>query len=200
MTNAHWPHRRFRVAAYLALTVLASGCQWLFPPSAPPAPTPSQSAVLDASKDYDIGPEHSPIVQNDPAFPGPTAPDAAAPTIITIATMTLKPSHTRGSRRLLARITSNRDYPLLGVYEGQNFVWRNTWDSTAVSAPAWINTVTSTSPGKPDHTLTRDNRSTRYPPFDAAHQPSLFRLTVRSIAFVVCLDDPMCGTGHCGNF
>jgi hypothetical protein len=197
MTIPHRSRRSSRITASLALALLASGCLWF---GQGPAPTASQSAVLNASNDYDIGQERAAMVENDPAFPGPTSPDAAAPTTITIATMTLKPSRAHGSRRLLARITSDKDYPLLGIYTGQNFVWRNSWDTTAVSAPAWINTVTPAAPGKPDHVLTRDPRPNRYPAYDAAHQPSLHKLTVRSVVYIVCLDDPMCGTGHCGNY
>lgn len=198
MRITHTSRRMLRLVPFLAFTLLASGCRWFFPPR--PVATASQSAVVDALKNYDIGEERLPTVENDPAFQGPTAANAAAPTTITIATMTLKPSGARGSRRFLARITSNKDYPLLGIYEGQNFVWRNTWDSTVVSAPTWINTITPAALGKDDHVLTRDPRPSRYPVYGGAHEPSMYKLIVRSIALVVCLDDPMCSTGHCGYY
>jgi hypothetical protein len=135
----------------------------------------------------------------DPNFPGPTVSNDEAPTM-TIATLKLKPGRPRGARRLLARITSDKDYAPMGIAKGQNFVWRNSWDSTAVAAATWVNTLTPARAGRPDHVLTRDPRLNRYPPVGVPHEPHLLKLTVRSIAFVACLDDPICGTGHCGNF
>jgi hypothetical protein len=199
MTLAHRSIVTPRVAVCAALlVVLASGChqiESLFGRGR----TATQSAILDAQDDYDVGPERPAIAENDPGFPGPTAPDAAAPAVITIATMRLKPGRPRGPSQLLARISSDRDYPPLGVVAGRNIVWRNSWDSTAVAAARWINTLTPAKGGKPDHVLTRDPRLNRYPA-TIPHQPRLLKLTVRSIGFIVCLDDPACGSGHCGHY
>lgn len=187
------------VAAAVVLTVLFSGCRWidrLFGRGQ----TTSQAFVLEAAKDYDVGPERGAITETDRGFPGPTAPDTAAPGTITIATMTLKSGRPRGSRQLLARITSDKDYPLMGIVEGQNYIWRNTWDSTAVAAATWVNTLTPAKYGKPDHVLTHDSRLNRYPAVESPHQPRLLKLIVNSIAFVACLDDPGCTSGHCGYY
>lgn len=183
------------VACGVLLIAAAAGCSHLLGH----VRTATQSAILEAQNDYDVGSERPPVAENDPIFAGPTAPDAAAPAVITIATMTLKPGHPRGPRQLLARITSDRDYAPLGIAAGQNFVWRNSWDSSTVAAARWANTITPASAGRPDHVLTRDPRLNRYPA-TIPHQPRLLKLAVRSIGFIVCLDDPMCSTGHCGYF
>lgn len=198
MTLAHRSLSTSRWIPYVALlVVLTSSCK----KELDLLPTPSQITVLDAQDDYDAGPERAPATEADTLVPGMTLqPDDDAPTM-TIATLTLKPGRVRRSRRLLARITSNKDYAPMGIAKGQNLVWRDTWDSTAVAAAAWHSVLTPTTrPGRPDHVLVRDPRPNRYPPSVVPHQPRLIRLTIRSFAFVLCLDDPMCPTGHCGNF
>jgi hypothetical protein len=198
MTLAHRSVLKSRVVACaILLTVLFSGCRWIDRLLGRPTVTITQPLIVEAAKDYDVGPERPAITETDRTFPGPTAPDTAAPTTITIATMTLKSGRPRGPRQLMARITSNKAYPLMGIVEGQNFVWRNTWDSTAVAS---VNTLTPARPGEPDHVLTRDSRSNRYPAVNPPHQPRLLKLLVNSFAFVACLDDPGCGTGHCGYY
>jgi hypothetical protein len=181
------------IACAVLLTVLVSGCSWIERLFGRPQIT--QPLIVEAAKDYDVGPERPATPETDRTFPGPTAPDSAAPTSITIASMTLKPGRPRGPRQLMARITSDKAYPLMGIVEGQNFIWRNTWDSTDVAS---VNTLTPAKAGAPDHVLTRDYRPNRYPAVDRPHRPRLLKLTVNSIAFVACLDDPGCGTGHCG--
>jgi hypothetical protein len=196
MTLAHRSVLNSRVVACaILLTALFSGCRWIDRLLGRPTATASQASIFDAAKDYDVGPERPAVEETDRAFTGPTAPDTAAPTSISIATMTLKPGRPRGPRQLLARITSNKAYSLMGITEGQNFVWRSTWDSSAVAS---VNTLTPGKAGAPDHVLTRDSRPNRYLPVGTPHQPRLLKLLVNSFAFVACLDDPGCGTGHCG--
>lgn len=185
------------LACAVLLVTLASGCN-LINRALGRGLTDSQAAIREVENDYDVGPERPAITENDPDYQGPTAPDTAAPGTITIATMRLKQGRPRGSRQLLARITSDKDYPLMGIVEGQNFVWRNTWDSTAVAAATWVNTLTPAKVGSPDHVLSRDPRLNRYPALVTPHQPRLLKLVVNSFAFIACLDDPACGTGHCG--
>jgi hypothetical protein len=198
MTLAHRSLSNSRVVVHVALlAVLASGCNKVT--SGGTAPTPTQSAIQDVQSDYSVGPERPVVLDTDPGFRGQTIDDAAAPTM-TIATLTLRPGRPRGTRQFLARITSDRDYVPLGIYEGRNYVWRNTWDSTAVAAANWVNAITPARRGRPDYRLTRDPRRDRYRPFGARHEPSLWKVTVRSVAFIVCLDDPACPTGHCGHF
>ena len=160
--------------------------------------TATQSAVLAAKDDYDEGPERPMETADDPNFPGQTVSDDDAP-VMKIRTLTLKQGHSHGPKRLFARIHSDKNYPLMGIHAGQNIVWRDSWDSTAVASATWKNTVTPEEPGEPDHVLTRDSRLNQYPAV-VAHQPRVIKLKVRSVAFVVCLEDPMCGTGHCGHY
>lgn len=158
--------------------------------------TASQAAVLADKDDYDEGPERPMETENDPTFPGPTIPDDQAP-VMTIKTLKLKSGHAPGSRRLMARIHSDRDYPPMGIHDGWNVVWRDTWDTTVVASATWTTTVTPETPGEPDHVLTRDSRTDRYPAV-ANHEPRVIKLKVHSVAFVACFEDPACNTGHCG--
>ena len=165
-----------------------------------PEPTPSQLAIRpQAQNDYDFGPERPAIDMTDSTFPGSSVPDSAAPRM-TASTMTLKTGHARSTRRLLARITSSRDYPPMGIYAGVNYVWRNTWDTTSVAAARWTNIITPDATGRPDKRLVRDARLDRFPITLGLHEPSVVRLRVNSYAFEVCLDDPVCPSGHCGYY
>jgi hypothetical protein len=195
-----------RLAVVSLVAVSFVGCRSLFFPRGEPDPggiserTTTQALILsEANRDYDFGPELPAVSRIDRTFPGPTAPDSAAPTM-TMAVMTLKAGVARPPQRIIARITSDRDYPLMGIYEGVNFVWRNTWDSTAVAAATWENRVTSDNPGLPDHVLVRDARLNQFPPTGTQHTPSILKLSVNSIAFEACLDDPVCPSGHCGYY
>jgi hypothetical protein len=152
------------------------------------APTPTQVALLsEAQLDYDVAPtERPPKDTTDRAFPpGHSVPDDDAPNM-TIATMTLKPGHPPARLKLIARITSNRDFAPMGIQRGMNYVWRDT-----LTRAAWI-----TPRSGPDHHLVET------PGYQFAsrpeHQPSLLRVAVNSFAFVLCLDD--CPTGHCGMY
>jgi hypothetical protein len=193
MTPTHRSRPTSRLIPCLALlallALLASSCASL---------TTSQVAVSNALDDYDVGPDRPPTTETDTGFRGPTVQDA--PPHMTIATLTLKPGRPRGTRQLMALIKSDEAYAPMGIAEGENVVWRDTWDSTAVAAERWINVVTPRKRGKPDHTLRRDPRRDRYPALSVPHQPRLIVLSVRSFALIACLDDPSCGTGHCGHY
>lgn len=189
---------RFAVVPLLAL--LAIGCRSQFEPRPPESPpTPTQIAVLLAADDYDSGPERPAIDTIDRGFTGPTVPDNLAPNM-TIATMTLRPGRPEGRRRLLARITSDGDYPPMGIRRGMNFVWRDTWANSLAAAQTWTNWVTPSRAGEPSHRLVRDPRLDRFANVAGHHTPNLLKLRVNSTGFLVCLGDPACPSGHCGNF
>jgi hypothetical protein len=195
-----------RVVLVLLIAMLPLGCRSLFfPPGYPdearsPAFTTTQAIILEEARtDYDFGPERPAVDRVDRSFPGPTVPDSMAPDM-SMAMATLKAGRTRPPRRIIARITSNRDYPLMGIHEGANYIWRDTWDTTTVAAATWINRVTSAKRGEPDHQLVRDPRLDQFPPVVTQHTPSILKLTVNSIAFEACLDDPACPSGHCGYY
>jgi len=193
-----WTFRGIAAVPLVALLFVA--CKGQFYPYGYPGRTTAQAVLLEeAQNDYDFGPERAQIDTADSSFPGPSVDDTLAPNM-TIASMTLKPGRARPPRRLLARLSSDRDYPAMGIYAGVNFVWRDTWDTTAVAAATWRNRVTSSRPGHPDHDLVRDSRLDRFPSTLGLHRPSVLRLRVNSIAFELCLDDPACPSGHCGYF
>jgi hypothetical protein len=151
--------------------------------------------MREAVTEYDIGPERPPLAIRDTAFPGPSTDGETAPQM-TIATLRLKARHSRPSgHQLIARIKSNGNYPAMGIHTGLNFIWRNSWDSTA--AARWVTKVIPMHPSAPDYTLHRDSRLHEYTSGDAA-EPRLVRVTKASFAFATCLEDPMCGSGHCG--
>jgi hypothetical protein len=114
---------------------------------------------------------------------------------MTIATMRLKSGKPQPSHRLIARIKSDGDYPAMGIHEGMNLVWRSSWDST--TAGSWVTKIVPLAPFMPEHVLTRDPRMHEFTGGDP-REPRLVRVTVASVAFAACLDDPMCGSGHCG--
>jgi hypothetical protein len=179
--------RRLGMALLAGLSF--AGCKGQVEPPNPYVFTSTQMAVLrTAEDDYDVAPsERPPKDTTDRAFPpGHSVSDNLAPTM-TIATMTLKAGHLPSSRKLLARITSNRDFPPMGIQRGMNYVWRDT-----LSRVAWI----TPKGGGPDHALAPAPRYQFTP--RPEHQPSLLRIAVNSVAFIVCLDD--CPTGHCGMF
>ncbi|HET9013174.1 MAG TPA: hypothetical protein VFN38_15215 [Gemmatimonadaceae bacterium] len=188
-------------ALLLSISTLLAGCALLEQPYREAAPvyitgTSEQQAIFfEALTDYNIDAEREPIAITLATFPKPSIPDTSAPHM-TIATMRLKPGHMPpASHRLIARITSDGDYPAMGIYAGANFVWRNSWDSTAVAT--WVTRVVPTKPSMPAYVLTRDPGMHEFTSGDA-HQPRLVRATIASVAFAACLDDPMCPTGHCG--
>jgi hypothetical protein len=152
------------------------------------APTLTQVALLtEAQHDYDVAPtERPPKDTMDRAFPpGHSVSDDDAPNM-TIATMTLKPGHAPTRLKLIARITSNRDFPPMGNQRGMNYVWRDTVTKAARITPQ----------AGPDYHLveTPGYQFVSRP----EHQPSLLRVAVNSFAFVLCLDD--CPSGHCGMY
>jgi len=160
--------------------------------------TPVQVQILkEALSHYNIDKnERPPLAITDSSFPGAAIPESEAPEM-TIATMTRDTTTPRPAWRLIARITSRGDYPAMGVYKGTNFIWRSSWNNA--DSATWVTRVVSTSPGKAAHDLHRDPRTIEYTHGDPS-QPRLVKITVHSIAFAVCLDDPMCGSGHCGAF
>ena len=167
--------------------MLLAACASQFNPPPPGARMPSRAEVLDAAQNFYIaGPERPPKDTQDLSYPaGHSVSNDSAPSNITIATMRPLPVPVPLPFRFLARITSNRDYPPMGIKQGLNYVWRDWMDR------AWITPVTG-----PDRQL-EDVPGYVFPrPF--IHETSLFRVQTNSVSFLVCLDD--CPSGHCGMF
>ena len=175
------------VVIALLTGALLVGCATQFDPPLWGTRATIQGALLDAEQShYLVGSERPPKDTVDHAFPdGHSVPDAQAPTM-TIATMTPTGASSFPGV-ILARITSTDSFPPLGIKSGKNFVWRD------ASGTAWL---TPGAPGAPSHEL----RLVPGYQFETVpgHQPSLYRVKVNSLAFVVCVDD--CPTGHCGMY
>jgi hypothetical protein len=156
----------------------------------------AQQAILaEAATEYDTFAERPPVAIDLPNFRGPHTPGNvdAAPNM-TIATMRLKSGHPQPGHRLIARITSAGDYPPFGVYAGMNFIWRNSWNNADTAT--WVTKVVPTKPSAPpEHVLHRDSVEYTH---GAPTEPRLVKMTVASFAIAACLDDPRCGSGHCG--
>jgi hypothetical protein len=174
-------------------------------PSALPETTPlppvlsdtsSGSIVREAQKLYDYGLERPPIAVRDAAFKGPYVPDDSLPRMW-IATAKLKGS-TRPPHRIIARIRSERAYPPMGIDSGYNYIWRNSWDSTA--AERWVTKIVAGNTRTKQHRLRRDPRRHEYTHGRSPLEPRLVRIKVHSVAIGACLDDPVCPSGHCGYY
>jgi hypothetical protein len=159
--------------------------------------SPAQVAIFqEAVTEYDTDTaERPPLAIRDTAFPGSHTPGDSAPHM-TIATMRLKTGHPKPPHRLIARIKSDGDYPGIGIREGTNFIWRSSWDTT--TAATWITKVVPMKASAPEYVLHRDARLHEYTSGSSAAEPRLVKVAVASFAFATCLDDPMCGSGHCG--
>jgi hypothetical protein len=148
---------------------------------------PTNAQVFAAAqRHYSVRSERPPRDTTDYSLPpGHSVPENDAP-IMTIATMTANPGPILFPGKILARITSSRDYKPMGIKQGPNILWRDAYKRV------WI---TPQSNG-PHEEL---NQVPRYIfPLEPGHEPSLLRVKTNSFAFIACLDD--CGSGHCGMF
>jgi hypothetical protein len=167
--------------------VLLAGCANQFDPPLWGTHATIQFALLSAEENnYVVGSERPPKDTVDQAFPlGHSVQDADTPTM-TIATMTPTGSSPFPGV-ILARITSTGEFPPMGIKPGKNYIWRDP------SGTAWITPAIA---GAPSHKLqpVPGYQFAR----ESGHQPSLYKVKVKSFAFVACLDD--CPSGHCGMY
>lgn len=154
-------------------------------------------ATRDARMFYEFGPERPPVSVRDTAFKGPYVADDAVPRMW-IATARLKANAARPASRIIARIRSERAYPALGLAAGYNYVVRNSWDTAAASR--WMTRIVADDPAMKPHELVRDSRRLEYTHGKSPLEPRLVRIKVHSTAIGMCLDDPICPTGHCGYY
>jgi hypothetical protein len=184
------------------VSVAASSCSSLFHPTPePPGPGPRPDTaraviVQQAVTLYDYGEERLPLGVSDPAFPGTHVDDGTIPRM-RIATARLKANTPQPSARIIARITSEGDYAPMGIRAGDNYVWRNTWRNA--DSASWVTRIVPRDPSGRTHDLVRDYRKHEYT-HERAEEPRLVLLQVRSVGLGICLDDPVCGTGHCGYY
>jgi hypothetical protein len=152
----------------------------------PATSTPTQRTLFEqVRQNYEVTGGKRPARDTTlPNYHGKSIPDDEAP-MMWIETLKLKIRTPVVFAELLAVITSDGDYPLLGVQKGSNLVWRKVSDSTH-----WI---TPERPGAPNFPIVPD--PLLYRKAMPNHEPGLLRVKVNSMAFVVCLDD--CPSGHC---
>lgn len=188
-------------AVVLALSMLAAGCARANDEKTGAAKPPDQAAIVaSAQSDYDYeSPERGADTADDPDDLENDGVEAGSAPTMTIARATLKGSATGApDSEVLARITSSAAYDKLGISAGVNYVWRDrrdppkddlTWKMYVVPADLTVKM----------EKWKRDGKKKAYT-HGEPHQP---RLVVASkdkatIAFGACLDDPVCGSGHCG--
>jgi hypothetical protein len=193
MTSARSQPRRI-LATVVGLT-LSAGSLACWPKVLPKM---SNAAVLnDARSLYDYGPEREPFRDVDPDFRGPVVPDGEIPRMW-ISTATLKPNVPVPETRIIARIRSEAAYAPMGIAAGDNYIWRNSRDTTV--ARRWVTSIVPADGMSARHDLQRDHRLIPYT-HDGPEEPKLIILRVHSIALGVCVDDPLCRpTGHCGSY
>jgi hypothetical protein len=165
--------------------------------SAPTADTSGRAIISEARRLYDYGRERPPISVRDTAYKGPYVSDDSIPRVW-IATASLKPNTRRPTTRIIARIRSERSFAPLGLVAGYNYVWRNSWDTTTVSR--WKTRIVPDDSAARPHDLVRDARNHEYTRGMSPLEPRLVRIKVHSSALGLCLDDPICPTGHCGYY
>jgi hypothetical protein len=155
-----------------------------------------QAVVREADVLYDYENEREAITVTDHEFPGPIVDDGRIPRM-TIATARLKPNVPRPLHRIIARITSQGAYPNMGIQRGYNYVWRSSWLDEDVSG--W-KTLIIPRDSATSRALVRDRRREEYTHGRSPNEPRLVILQVHSVGLGLCLDDPMCPTGHCGHY
>ena len=159
------------------------------------AATAHDSIVHEVDSLYDFETERDTVVAIDTAFPGPSVDEGRIPHM-TIATARLKPSTPQPVHRIIARITSDAPYPNMGIQSGYNYVWRNSWSDADTAS--WVTRMVSRD-SLTALDLIRDARRREYTHGDPK-EPRLVILKVHSVSLSMCLDDPMCPTGHCGYY
>lgn len=153
------------------------------------------SIVREADSLYDFEPERDTVTGSDPDFPGPVVDDGSIPHM-TIATAKLKANAPQPAHRIIARITSDAPYLNMGIHAGLNYVWRNSWSDADTAS--WVTRMVSRD-SLTALDLIRDSRRREYTHGDPK-EPRLVILKVHSVSLSMCLDDPMCPTGHCGYY
>jgi hypothetical protein len=161
-------------------------------------PDTSRASELRAAQElYDYGKERTPVTVNDREFKGPYVPDDSVPRMW-IASAKLKANVKQPATRIIARIRSERAYPPMGIVAGYNYVWRNSWEKRTASR--WVTKILPDDKSVTEHQLLRDARKHEYTHGMSPIEPRLVRIKVHSMGIGLCLDDPVCPTGHCGYY
>ena len=173
------------IIALSTITVLAA-CKSLFDPPHGARELPTRAEVLEIAQNYYVaGPERPPRDTVLASYPtGHSVPDSAEP-VLRIATLWPTAGPMPLPVKLIAQITSNRDYEPMGIRQGRNIVWRDWLGRAWLTPPTGSHRQLQQVPG---FVL----------PLMPGHEPSLYRVPTNSVSFLACLDD--CPSGHCGMF
>ena len=192
MSTSSWIQRRMVVALGMALMLPActKGGDDARTAQAPPK-KPDPAEVMELAKSYDFVNPQGPVAPST-ALPDPGVPEADAPTM-TIARAVPKVSPAPAGKVIMALVHSDKAYKQLGIEAGDNYIWR---DSTDSDNKKWETYMVPASAGSDPKKMKRaaDKFS------DGDHtEPRLVRsMTKALLAFGACLEDPACGSGHCG--
>jgi hypothetical protein len=169
------------------------------------APPDKDAILTSARNDYDYEtPERSPDDADNPNdITNGGVPAGQAPTM-KISKATRKSPVSSPTEEVLARIVSDKPYAPLGIIAGTNYLWRDRNDPDHGKWKVYM--IADDATTKPNK-LKRSNAEYVKSDDSGPHphtQPRIARATKRknarvdSFAFGVCLEDPVCGTGHCG--
>jgi hypothetical protein len=182
-----------RIVAAATATVLSlTACDTIRGLFGTPLFRPDSAEVATLVRSYHFVDTLAPVASIVP-LPGNTSvPDLEAPTDITIARAVPNTPPGPSGKVIMALVHSNRAYKHLGIAVGDNYVWR---DSTSGDKKKWLTFMVPATVSSDAKKLKRD--TVEYSMGDHK-QPRLVRAVTRSVSFGVCLEDPACGTGHCG--
>jgi hypothetical protein len=153
---------------------------------------PDPVAVIALANSYSFVNPSGPVNAITPLPPGDGVDEKDVPTM-TIARAVPKVAPAPAGYVILALVNSDKPYKRLGVETGDNYVWR---DETDADSKNWDTYMVPASPTSDPKKLKRESK--KYS--DGEHtEPRLVRSVTRAeFSFGACLEDPACGSGHCG--
>lgn len=155
---------------------------------------PVQSEVLALAKSYSFVHPLGPVETAYPLPKGTGVVSADAPKKITIARAVPSVTPAPSGKVIIALISSDKPYPFLGIAAGNNYVWR---DESSSSSKKWVTYMVPELAGADPKRLKRTGK--KYSDGEHTEPRLVHELKRRGLdAFGACLDDPMCGSGHCG--
>jgi hypothetical protein len=160
---------------------------------------PDKTAILASAKaDYEYeDPARGPVPATDPtAIPNPGVPQTDAPNL-TIRKARRKNIVVMPKEEVLALVYSDKRYSPLGIIADTNYIWRDRSDADSTKWKVYMVPDDATNDLKK---LKRDKDKKEYSRDRDPTKPRLVTGGKKRAAFVVgvCLEDPACGTGHCG--
>jgi hypothetical protein len=159
---------------------------------------PSQAEVLKLAASYTFPNPRAPVAPIAD-LPNPDLPDTDAPTKLTIARAVPITPPGPVDRVLMAVVYSDKPYKRLGIEVGNNYIFR---DSSEHDPKKFETYMVPADPGSSGDAKKLKRASEKFSDGDHT-EPRLVRtvtklMTGSMLAFGACLEDPGCGSGHCG--